>query len=190
MQLTCPACGAVASLDVLLQHEEARNAVAAAMQVSAPLAALLLRYLALFRPAKRQLTLDRVARLLQELLPDLQAARVTRNGKTFAAPVDVWKAAIEQMLAGRDALRLPLKNHGYLYSVIAGMGERFEAAAEEKIEQSRRYAPNVGHLETHGAAPSERPSRQVPRQVMDYLRNFSKAKPVSNEESDDASDQG
>lgn len=184
MQVTCAACGATTSLDVLLQHEEARAAVAAAMQVSAPLAALLIRYLGLFRPAKRQLTMDRVARLLNELLPHLQAARIERNGKHYAAPVDTWKAALEQMLATREGLRLPLKNHAYLYSVIAGMAERWEAGEEQKVEQARRYAPNAGHREPQGAATPAPAQRNVPGQVMDYLRGFGKGKPVSNEESD------
>lgn len=148
MKLTCPACGAVASLDVLLAHDDARAAVAAAMHISAPLAAQLLRYLALFRPDERSLTMARTATLLNELLPMIQEARVTRNGRAYIAPVDTWKLALDEMLAKRARLTLPLKSHGYLLEIIAGMGEKQEAAVETRREQIRAH----GHSQDRSTA--------------------------------------
>ncbi|MBK8163974.1 MAG: hypothetical protein IPK65_12835 [Gammaproteobacteria bacterium] len=125
MQITCAACGSVTSLDACVNHEGARAALAAALQVSPQLATALVRYLGLFRPAKRQLTMDRVARLLGELLPAIQSGRIERNGITYAAPVENWREAIEQMT-----------NHGYLFEILSGMGERAEAAAERSRKRS------------------------------------------------------
>lgn len=180
MQITCPSCGAVASLDLLLAHEDARSALAAALQVSPAIATALVRYLALFRPARRQLTMDRVAKLLGELLPDLQAGRVERNGRTYAAPLANWQAAIEQMTAARDKLRLPLKNHGYLYEIVAGMGEKVEAAAERKTEETRRYNPRAGNT---AAQPDE---RAVPASVKDFLRGFGRGKSPAQGENEES----
>lgn len=121
MRTRCPSCGATLSLDALIAHDGARDALAAAFKLSGPLGAALLRYLALFRPDKRELTMDRVARLVNELLPDLQVQRITRNGQVHEAPTEAWLWSMEQALAARDSGRLamPLKGHGWLYEVIS-----------------------------------------------------------------------
>lgn len=120
MKTRCPSCGATFSLDVLVGHEGTREALQVAFKISGALGAALIRYLALFRPETRELTLDRVAKLLGELLPDLQAQKIMRAGKSYEAPTEAWIWAIEQTISARDAGRLatPLKTHGYLYEVI------------------------------------------------------------------------
>lgn len=122
MKTRCPACGATSSLDVLLAHEDASRALAAVFKLSGTLGSAVVRYLGLFRPVQRDLTMDRVAKLLNELLPDLQAQRITRNGQMFDAPPEAWVWSIEQALTARDVgrLKLPLKNHGWLYEVMSG----------------------------------------------------------------------
>lgn len=121
MKLRCPACGTSASLDVLLAHDGARDALAQVFRLSGALGGALVRYLGLFRPEARELSLDRVARLLSEVLPDLQAGRITRKGAVHDAPPEAWIWAIEQAVAARDSgrLALPLKGHGWLYEVIS-----------------------------------------------------------------------
>lgn len=140
MKLKCPACGALASLDALVASEGAREAVMLALQLPAPLGKRLIQYLALFRPLKRELSFERVASLLGELLPDIERAQIHRNGRDWAAPQVAWTAAIEVVLAARDAgkLQLPLKSHGYLYEVIAGQVDRMEAKAETDREYRRQ----------------------------------------------------
>ncbi|WP_197329548.1 hypothetical protein [Ralstonia syzygii] len=120
MRTRCPACGTTLSLDALIAHDSAREALAAIFKLSCQLGSALIRYLALFRPESRELTMDRVAKLLGELLPDLQAQRISRHGHMHDAPAGAWVWAIEQALAARDAgrLTLPLKSHGWLYEVI------------------------------------------------------------------------
>ncbi|MHA6913030.1 hypothetical protein ACQUJO_07830 [Ralstonia pseudosolanacearum] len=121
MRTRCPSCGATLSLDALIAHDAAREALAASFKLSGPLGSALIRYLALFRPETRELTMDRVAKLLGELLPDLHAQRINRHGHMHDAPVEAWVWAIEQALSARDAgrLTLPLKGHGWLYEVIS-----------------------------------------------------------------------
>jgi len=122
MKTRCPCCGATLSLDALVAHEGAREALSAVFKLSGALGSALVRYIAMFRPDARELTLERVARLINELLPDIQAQRIQRNGQVFDAPLEAWIWAIEQGLAARDAGRLktPLKSHGWLYEVISG----------------------------------------------------------------------
>ena len=160
MKLVCPACGSVNSLDSLVGHDGARAALAELAKLSGPLASAVVRYLALFRPAKRQLSLDRMASLLAELNPMILEARVERNGRQYAAPREVWVAAIDAALASRDRLVLPLKSHGYLLEIIIGQIHKAEQAAEAKREASR-----AGHTPTGGHAPkpAPEPEQEKPR---------------------------
>lgn len=142
------------TLDVLLAHDESRRALATLARLSVPLGVHVLRYLALFRPGKRQMSHARVVALIEELLPDLQRGAIARNGRDWAAPLEAWQAAIETVLAARDkgALTLPLKSHGYLYEVIAGMADKQEAQAERETEAGRRGRAHAGGAEPVAAA--------------------------------------
>ena len=51
MKTRCPACGATASIDTLISHDEARVLVVALTGISDDTARAALRYLGLFRPA-------------------------------------------------------------------------------------------------------------------------------------------
>lgn len=121
MRTRCPACGATLSLDALIAHDGAREALAVVFKLSGALGSAVIRYLALFRPETRELTMDRVAKVLNEIVPDLQAQRISRNGQVFDAPPEAWVWAVEQALQARDngRLTLPLKSHGWLYEVIS-----------------------------------------------------------------------
>jgi len=183
MKLTCPACGALFSLDALLGNEGAREAVMAAMQLPAPLGWHMIRYLALFRPAKRNLTLDRLANLINELLPMIAAARIERNGNSHSAPLDYWRMAIDEMLAKRaaGALTLPLKSHGYLLAII----ESYSLKADQRKEQlhedrlagrtpagGQRASPSSPALPPPTGAESK-PRSTMPQSVKDILKGES-----------------
>ena len=64
MKTRCPCCGAENSLDALIAHEGARQAVWAVAQVGGEVGKLAVQYIALFRPAKTALTFERMAKLL------------------------------------------------------------------------------------------------------------------------------
>ncbi|MEI7456572.1 MAG: hypothetical protein WCK93_07570 [Nitrosomonadales bacterium] len=144
MKLSCAACGAVASLDVLIGHEGARDAVMAAMAMPAPIGKIMVQYVGLFRPAKRNLSMDRLASLISELLPMITDAKIERNGRIYSAPYDYWKMAMEDMLIKRDKLTLPLKNHGYLFSIIEGYNLKAEAKTETQTEARKSGHTPVG----------------------------------------------
>ncbi|HYE35481.1 hypothetical protein [Methylocaldum sp.] len=141
MKLTCPSCGALMSLDIVVAHDGAREAVQIALQLPAPLGKLLIQYIALFRPKTRQLSLDRLATLLGELLPQIKDAQINRDGRIWPAPQEVWAAALEEIQNrhAKKPLSLPLKSHGYLLEIIVGIGEKAVAKAEAMREEQRQH---------------------------------------------------
>lgn len=195
MKLSCPACGAVFSLDALLGNEGAREAVMAAMQLPAPLGWHMIRYIALFRPAQRQLSLDRVANLINELLPMIAEAKIERNGRTWSAPQDYWKMAMNDMLnkRGDGTLTLPLKSHGYLLAIIEGYNLKVEQKREQQHEDRlagrTQSAMPAAYQPTVLATPIDKPRSVMPDSVKQDLqrlkkRNYeqpSQAPPASSE---------
>ncbi|BBE51797.1 hypothetical protein OYT1_ch2281 [Ferriphaselus amnicola] len=163
MKTSCPACGATASLDVLLGNEGAREAVMAALAMPAPIGKLLIQYLGLFRPAHRNLSFDRVATLLNELLPLIAEAKIERNGRVWSAPQDYWRMALEEMLAKRETLTLPLKSHGYLLTIIAGYSSKAEAVQEAQSENTRAGRTPVGSVAARQpVAPAQPEQKRTP----------------------------
>ncbi|OAM38337.1 hypothetical protein [Eikenella sp. NML120348] len=122
MKTRCPCCGAENSLDALIAHEQARQSLWTLANIGGPMTLGLVKYLGLFRPNKSALSQARMASLMAELLPDIQAGQIYRNGQSYPAPVAAWAYAFNEVLAARDSGRLktPLKSHGYLYEIIAG----------------------------------------------------------------------
>lgn len=139
MRLTCPCCGSMLSLEVLLNDAAARQAVASALSLPAGLGSRLLRYIGLFRPPQRSLTWDRAAKLLDELQQMITAGQIQRHGRAWAAPHVAWQSALDALFE-RQGLQLPLKSHGYLLEIIAGLANQTEAVAETAAEQ-RRHQP-------------------------------------------------
>lgn len=158
MRMTCPSCHAEMSLEALLESEAARQAVARLAVISLPFGALVLRYVALFRPAKRRLSIERMVALIEELLPDMERGFIERKGREWAAPRDAWQAAIDTVLAARDkgTLTPPLTSHGYLYEVLVGLADKHEAQLERDREQQARSRPNTGGPQAVAAALAPR----------------------------------
>lgn len=143
--LSCPVCGTELDLAVLFAHEHDQKALARLASVSIPLGARVLQYLGLFTPPKQRLTAAKKIKLILQLLPDLERQAVSFKGRDWAVPLAAWAQAFDQMLAARDAgrLDLPMKGHGYLYAVLAGMADKHEAAAEQEREQQLRTGPRA-----------------------------------------------
>ena len=122
MKTRCPCCGAENSLDALIAHEQARQSLWTLANIGGAMTLGLVKYLGLFRPNKSALSQARMASLMAELLPDIQAGQIYRNGQSYPAPVAAWAYAFNEVLTARDSGRLktPLKSHGYLYEIIAG----------------------------------------------------------------------
>lgn len=173
--IPCPACNTQIPMEVWIAHQGARQALVALADLhgSQRLASMAIRYLALFAPEKRTLTMDRVATLLIELGDLVRPARVEWEGRTHAAPLDSWVAGMELMLADTK-IRRPLKNHNYLRAVVAGMADHQEAKQETKTEQRRQ-----GHAGQGGAAARSAKSG-MPADIRETLAKFKTEKGASN----------
>ena len=148
----CPNCGAGLSLDALVGHDALRQLLAQTLLSGLPFGRQLLRYLGLFRPLKRELRPDRAARLLGEVLADVQRGAVTRRGRDWCAPHALWAAGLDAVLdaAASGSLTLPLTDHAYLYEVLMRMADKQEAAHEAAHEQQRRSPAARTSVQVHG----------------------------------------
>lgn len=183
-QVCCPNCRAVMSMDILFAEDaprEALNAIVAAHPAGDSFIRPLLRYVGLFAPAKSQMSHARVATLINELVPMIRTAQFERNGRTWVCPIEYWRQGFEHMLALRDQqrLNLPLKSHGYLIEVLAGLIDKVEARAETHTERQRQGHAGLGTPEAR-ASPDPAPTivpptartneeRQVTPNVADAL---------------------
>ncbi len=143
--LSCPVCGAEFDLAVLFKSEASRRAFERLTARCSPLQDRLAQYAALAKPPKHKLGTDKALRIIATLLPDIERGAITRNGRDWPAPLSAWAQAIDQMLERRNAgaLELPMKGHGYLYSILQGMADRFEGQAEQQREQDLRTGPRA-----------------------------------------------
>ena len=118
----CPNCGTTNSLDSLISDAEAAEVLKMLLELDADIGKAAIRYIGLFRPGKSQLSWGRTAKLLKELLPQMQTATIERDGTAYAAPMEAWLYGLHEVLAARETGRLktPLKSHGYLYEILVG----------------------------------------------------------------------
>nr|WP_314765849.1 hypothetical protein [uncultured Neisseria sp.] len=121
MNIKCPNCGAVHSLDSLINDADASSVLRAVLEMDAEMGKAAIRYIGLFRPAKSQLSWARTAKLLNELLPMIKAQEAARDGVCFPAPTEAWIHGFNETVNARDQgrLKLPLKSHGYLLEIIS-----------------------------------------------------------------------
>jgi len=182
--ICCPSCGGEMSLDVLVAHNELRRVLFDLLEKSLSCGSLVLRYVGLFRPAKNRMSADRFAKLIGQLLPDIQREAITHKGRDWPVPVDAWNAGLEAMLekASAGKLQLPLENHNYLYAVLVGMADKAEAQAESQREEERRHSASLVVAHTGPVAVTEAVKKGVPehiRQQLDELRRGAPVKEVN-----------
>lgn len=151
---TCPSCGQKAPIEHFVIEEKYKKALLAAFKMPAGIADLVLPYLGLFAPASgRAIRADKLARIVTELTDLVGSAQVTRSRITHVAPLELWRAGIEQTLLARDtgSLALPLESHAYLSEIVW----RLAAKAQARGETAQ---PAVSH-------PSHRPFDARPEQA-------------------------
>lgn len=146
MKLKCPCCHAEFAIEAAFNGDSARSAFGVVLKLLGPIGSTLGQYLGMFRPAGRGLGWDRTERLISELLPMIDAQQVTRDGITRVATREMWQRGFVAMIERRDAgkLTLPLKSHGYLVEIVAGLAEKSAAAAESARETQLRAGHRSG----------------------------------------------
>lgn len=147
LHLICPACSSSWPAEAGLQDAEARRACAAAMELPASLASLVLPYLGLHAPEKKRLAWPKFTRLVTELVAMVNSGEVTRQRETRPAPLSAWADGLAEVMSMRDAgkLILPLDGHGLLCEIVhrrASQTQRQVEAATRPLHPSHRPAPS------------------------------------------------
>lgn len=164
MRIVCPCCQTDFPIEAGVNDVNARAAIKRAFSLT-PVGDLLLAYVQLFKPEKRVLSMPKLVKILDELLPMIQAGKIERNGRIWAAPMSAWKDALEKTLANRDTLKLPLTKHSYLLAIIAGCADGVEGEKEKHAE-----ARKVGGASRR--QQSQQNTRQMPQEIKDQLNKF------------------
>ena len=121
-------------------------------------------YLGLFKPAKTALRMARAARLAAEIEALANAGGVCRDergGVRRPATPATWAAGIEQMLAQRGALTLPLDGHNYLRAVVYGLADKADALAERQTHEHLRAGHRPAAAAAKGAPVESRLANQL-----------------------------
>lgn len=136
MRLRCPVCHAETALEAWVEDAAARELFGLLAGLPDGLSRALVRYLGLFRPARRALAWDRALRLAREAL-------------ALGLDAPVLEAAIaetvEAMLVKREAGDVrPLENHNYLKRVAESVSARgvMPAAPAASAQTSRPVPPS------------------------------------------------
>lgn len=138
MHLICPACGAIASLEVWTANGEQREAMVELLKLPGEVIRLTPPYLAMFRSRRQALDWGRMARLLREFNRLVASGEVChRPGPPRPCPSQLWGAALAQLLDQKDKVS-PLVNHNYLASIAYAMAETSDRGREAALEQSAR----------------------------------------------------
>jgi len=126
----CPICHSHLHLDALIQDDAGSELLGVLAGLGRPLARPLVQYLALFRPAKSDLSNARALKLAQETLD------IADRDSLVAALQDTVRSIQEKRQRGQVQ---PLKNHNYLKQVLASVAPDARKPAAE-VDSKR---PNV-----------------------------------------------
>lgn len=142
MKLRCPNCGHAAELVHFANEEAARHVVVLVAGLPKSIGPLSLRYIGLFKPTQRSLSWDRTFKLLRVLKVDIDAGRIERHARIWVVTEQDWVDAMTTTLERADIgkVKLPLKNHAYLYEILSSKANSAEAREEQKIEEKRQQA--------------------------------------------------
>lgn len=174
----CPACRNPLTAEIVLANEAVRECIVLLMDAH-PSASVLLRpllsYVGLFAPAKQAIRYERMAAVLGEIVPMIRSGEITRNGRTWPAPLEYWRQGLEEVVARghQGALKLPLKSQGYLLEVVSQIAAKDDSKRESSLERQRAghagtgTAPARAHQSTVIAAPATR--QPMPEAVREQL---------------------
>lgn len=151
MRLTCTCCGAHGSIEQFTADTDARRFMGMLLQLPPQIAPLALRYTALFRPHKRGLTWDRACSVLGELGAMVMVGAVENYGRSIPVSPDAFANAMHSMLERREALKLPLKGHGYLISILVANAPGEAAIAEQTLDEQKKRDSQARHRETESS---------------------------------------
>lgn len=135
--IICPGCHLKFPVESGLTHAAANKAIANAMKLPPQLATALIRYLGLFAPKTRAINMDRLVRLTDELQEQINTGKIKYKGRSYNAPLEVWRIALEEIINKQAKWALPLDTHGLLYNFVGQFATKHDAVQEQVIEKKR-----------------------------------------------------
>ncbi len=163
---TCPHCAFQSDIEAFFADDEGKRLASVLADLPPECARAVLAYLRLFKPAKTGLRMARAVKLAGEVASLVRAGSVCkdeRGGVRRPATPGMWAQGIEQMLANRDRLSLPLESHGYLRAVVYGIADSVDAAAERQKHTDAQVGKHL--REGSGKAPAERKESPLQAQL-------------------------
>ncbi|MDQ7002626.1 MAG: hypothetical protein Q9N02_08095 [Ghiorsea sp.] len=140
MNITCPSCGCNGSLELFMADREFREAILSAADLPSNCGALVLRYIGLFRPMKRQLTPSRAAKLIAETLEFVTSSPTIFGKQEVHIPAYMWQRGLQAVL-DKPNLTRPLKNHNLLIKIAITLAtQRDHDSYTEENEPAPRAA--------------------------------------------------
>ncbi len=157
MLCSCPECGTRAPLGAFFVEDDGKRLALTVADLPQGLGRAVLNYLGLFKPQRTSLPLARAAKLAADVA-ELATSGKVRPGPPgtllrAAAPA-LWAAGIEQLLAKRDQLVLPLESHQLLLDTVYGLAD----AGATALDAQRSNQPAIGKHLTMGGKSGITPS--------------------------------
>jgi len=141
MHATCPTCGEAFPIGAGFHEADGKRFGMLLAGMEPALGRAVIEYLPLFNPAKQKLRLAKAVKLVEALDALVREGTVCRDERTsvrLPATVAQWVTGIEQTLAQRARLTLPLQNHHYLRSIVYGIADQAAATQERQTEANKR----------------------------------------------------
>lgn len=141
MHVTCPSCNESFPLAAGFLEPDGKRFGVLLAGMEPALGKAVIEYLGLFAPGKQKLRLSKAVKLvaaLDAMVREGSVCRDERVGTRRSTTVAHWVAGIEQMIEKRGVLTLPLSNHNYLRSIVFGVADQADAAAERQREADAR----------------------------------------------------
>lgn len=151
MKLTCPSCHAPFHLDAGTQDADAHRVMGILAGLPGPVGSALISYLGLFRNPSGVLGWSRVFNLVKELDLPIRDQRLTYDKKTVVVTHAVWAEAMHHLAARPASLKLPLKTHGYLYSIVVSTASAL-ASKHAAAEEQQKHTTAAGRRRESGAS--------------------------------------
>lgn len=131
----CPVCHTSIHLDAMVNDEAARELLGILAPLDGATGRVLMHYIALFRPAKSDLSFSRALVLVSDTLA------LTTNR-------DWLRAALEETVNKLRAARIdgnprPISNHNYLKKVIESISQHSVTVAAPNAQQHTHAKPSI-----------------------------------------------
>ncbi|PJO52587.1 hypothetical protein CR156_10505 [Stenotrophomonas lactitubi] len=144
MKVTCPDCGCQGHINAFLLEDECKRLLVVMAPLPPELSRALLAYLGLFKPAKHSLRMGHAIRIAQEVAELVAAGTVSKeecNGPRRPTQVRHWISGIDQVLAARSKLSLPLQSHVDLRAAVFGLADQPGIAPKQDPADRARSQP-------------------------------------------------